>query len=76
MRRRSAGAATARSPAPINAQVDGSGTGVKSRNRLSPLSAKLKLPPAVPFAKPLVTRWNWLALKPTMGVAYVANIQE
>ena len=77
-RRRSAIGAMAAIPRPIIAHVEGSGTGVKFRNRLLPLSVIPKVPPRVLLANPPVIILNWLGLvvNPAMGFVDVANFQE
>ena len=54
-------------PRPVinNAQVDGSGTGVKVRTKLVPDVPRLKTPPFNEEVKPLVSIVTGLALKPT-----------
>ena len=56
--------------------VDGSGTGVKLRYRLSPASLRLNVPPNVLFEKPEVTTSKSLAMNPVIADEDVANIHE
>jgi hypothetical protein len=60
----------------MRAHVDGSGTGVKFRNRLFPTSLTPNVPPLVLLVKPDVTRLNWSGLNPVIVVGEDANIQE